>query len=696
MQLPNNSKPLIADESIEHYDFTIEHEDAGHIIAMLSDKLYSDKVLAVVREYMANAFDACIEAGNRTPIVVTVPNSLSPIFKVRDYGLGLSKDDVLNVFIKMGRSTKRESDKQVGAFGIGGKSFRAYGDSLNIVSIHNGIRTVYTAQKQQNGGNRLFVVHEEKTAEASGVEISISVNPKDLGEFENKILYLSRFFEIPPVLKGTTRTFEPLREGISSRNWFVHKDTHYGVQGRSFAIMGNIPYPIEDQHLSGENQNVFRNNGICVEVKIGDVDISPDREKLEYTNKTKGLLNRVAAQIKKEFAQKVLDSIAAQPTYFDAVKLWADTMMPDFCKKNDLEPVWKDRKVVVNRKIPKQSWTYNETTCKEDLVPPPFGSLKLLRFCSHRKTVKLASFDKWTFGPTDTIAFAEPHVKSVQQRAYTLYRGACDLSVISGTKEEIEAFGAAINMDLLPNVVNLSTVEKTPLNPRMSGNGAESRAHIKFFENEDDGSPSGWKSAEPDDDGEEEMVYVPLLRFHWAKNGGKHPKADLLGQMMNALLAIGIDKPIYGVREKDVEDLGDNWTEFGEFFEREAAAWKATADLDGIEYLNFSIDSGLERKAREIVRKVDLAEDSPLLGLVNALGQRDFAHRKFRAISQHSFVLDLPKTSEDADLTAKINEDYPLLHHFSSWGSLGDSVKYAALQEFARKNNFKLADNLKA
>ena len=44
-------------------DFGISMGDATHLMTILRDTLYSDKVLAVLREYSANAWDANKEAG---------------------------------------------------------------------------------------------------------------------------------------------------------------------------------------------------------------------------------------------------------------------------------------------------------------------------------------------------------------------------------------------------------------------------------------------------------------------------------------------------------------------------------------------------------------------------------------------------------------------------------------------------------
>ena len=62
-------KPTITQRSLsqsevaESGEFSISSQDAPHIMRILRDTLYSDKILAVLREYSSNAWDAHAMAG---------------------------------------------------------------------------------------------------------------------------------------------------------------------------------------------------------------------------------------------------------------------------------------------------------------------------------------------------------------------------------------------------------------------------------------------------------------------------------------------------------------------------------------------------------------------------------------------------------------------------------------------------------
>src|SRR5574343_369620 len=101
--------------------------------------LYKYPIRTVCQEYICNARDAMREAGTfgKMPMKISVPNNFSPVFKVRDYGVGLSPDRVRNVFVNYGSSTKRNTNTQTGGFGIGAKSAFAITDSFVVVSFYN-------------------------------------------------------------------------------------------------------------------------------------------------------------------------------------------------------------------------------------------------------------------------------------------------------------------------------------------------------------------------------------------------------------------------------------------------------------------------------------------------------------------------------------------------------------------------------
>src|ERR1700739_4627923 len=71
--------------------------------------LAKDKIGYPIRELSTNAWDA--SKGN---FEVHLPTGLTPVFGVRDYGPGMSAEDMKNVYARLYASTKRSTNDQVG------------------------------------------------------------------------------------------------------------------------------------------------------------------------------------------------------------------------------------------------------------------------------------------------------------------------------------------------------------------------------------------------------------------------------------------------------------------------------------------------------------------------------------------------------------------------------------------------------
>ena len=118
----NKTHTLVRSHDFEESEFGIDQEDISFVIDLLRNQIYSNKPLAVIREYATNAVDAHAELGKGDePIQVTLPTQFEPTFKVRDFGTGLSDEEIKNLYTRYCKSTKRNSNAFTGQLGIGCK-----------------------------------------------------------------------------------------------------------------------------------------------------------------------------------------------------------------------------------------------------------------------------------------------------------------------------------------------------------------------------------------------------------------------------------------------------------------------------------------------------------------------------------------------------------------------------------------------
>ena len=87
------NKQFVHSHDFEEVKCTIDAEDMRYVASLLRNN-YSNPALAVVREISANAIDANLEAGTTRPIEIKLPTALNPSFEVRDFGGGLSQEEI--------------------------------------------------------------------------------------------------------------------------------------------------------------------------------------------------------------------------------------------------------------------------------------------------------------------------------------------------------------------------------------------------------------------------------------------------------------------------------------------------------------------------------------------------------------------------------------------------------------------------
>ena len=323
--IPNTAVRLVTSSPIaETAEFGISMNDTAHIMGILRSQLYSDKILAVLREYGSNAWDAHRDAGKSDiPIKVTLPTPENSTLVIRDYGLGLSPEGVFKVFTQYGASTKRNSDNSVGMLGIGSKSGFAYSDSFTITSYYAGMKRMYVAVLDESEKGRIDLLCQELCGNETGVEISIAVHTEDIYDFTRKATELYQYFVPQPIINAVLpKPFEgtdALKSGVlyTTTETYGSRPAYNDGSTRTWvAVMGCVPYHINLDQISGVSATpeggiapfLFDLRG-ALYFDIGDINVSASREELKYSNETKLALVRKFNALVDEFVARALKDL---------------------------------------------------------------------------------------------------------------------------------------------------------------------------------------------------------------------------------------------------------------------------------------------------------------------------------------------------------------------------------------------------
>ena len=300
----------------------LDESATAHIMSLLTD-VYSDREMAVIREYSTNAWDSHVEADVHFPIDITRPSHDDPTFVVQDYGVGLSLEDLQGIYSQYGASTKRDSNDATGMLGIGCKAALTYAIQFTIEAVKDDRLVICSVAKGEDrvGEMQVLLDTEAPADRPNGVTIKVPVS--NIRTFNRKI---DEFF-------WYWRDGEALIDGEyvdtidDSEAWRkIDPDVYIQRGGHtSWIVQGGVAYPYDND---GEHSSVAF-------IPIGLVDFPPSREALQFTDRTQEIVDETQQFVVKTLLQAFYDDLAEVFTDFDRMKLynkWERLLTPDLVR----------------------------------------------------------------------------------------------------------------------------------------------------------------------------------------------------------------------------------------------------------------------------------------------------------------------------------------------------------------------------
>lgn len=269
----------------------LDSNGLAHIMSVLTD-LYSDPEAAVLREYSTNAWDSHVEAGITRPIEVNTPTGLNPNFTIKDFGVGLSADDIRNIYSKYGASTKRGTNEQTGMLGLGCKSALTYTNQFTIKAVKDGIMTHVVISRNADGAGTMEIINEFPSDQHNGVEVTIP-STKYGSHTEGKAKSFFQYWPQGSVLLNGHPVEQPEHIKLSDKIWLV-QDLHEKV-----IVMGNVPYPLKG----------WQDYGAVYFVDMGEVNFTPSREQLHMTSLTTSTIKKYDTQLMSEVKARAQNQV---------------------------------------------------------------------------------------------------------------------------------------------------------------------------------------------------------------------------------------------------------------------------------------------------------------------------------------------------------------------------------------------------
>lgn len=277
---------------------------------VLSKSLYTDPVLAMCRETVCNAWDAHIAAGiTDTPIEISISDTEMII---TDFGSGIPKNKIGEIYTVYGKSTKSHDGKQTGGFGLGCKSPFAYSDHFTVESSCEGFTTVYALSLSSGTSYGIPTLQEMVSfpAEKTGLSVRIPLH-KDCANIRRIVTTVCHRGNIFAKLNGEelNRLSLPedwgLLESMRSMPWSIrYGNVIYPVPVHpSLEAAWNICNTIRKElHIDGSH-------GLLMQAPPDSISVAPSREALTVSDTTVETLNLMAKQFKEFFESAIAQAI---------------------------------------------------------------------------------------------------------------------------------------------------------------------------------------------------------------------------------------------------------------------------------------------------------------------------------------------------------------------------------------------------
>jgi len=252
MILEKQTEALVHQEgtSQESIGMSLDLDSAQILMQMLSKNLYSDAIGSTIRECASNALDSHRRANVDKPIVVSFKRNNENNnyeFSVEDFGIGLDADDVRNIISKYGKSTKRNSNTELGMMGLGFKAPLAYSSTFYFVCRKDGMERKYMMYEGEDT-NTIDLLYEKKTTEANGVKVIVPVDYYDRSTFKQKVGEQLAYFEsVYFDLEDFSNDFQIIRS--EHFQWSpLATDSHLHI------CLDNVYYPLDFAKIGIDTQ----------------------------------------------------------------------------------------------------------------------------------------------------------------------------------------------------------------------------------------------------------------------------------------------------------------------------------------------------------------------------------------------------------------------------------------------------------
>jgi len=569
--MKTNVKERDIERSDNFAESTFKIKNSAKAFQILSDGLYSDKIKAIIRELSCNAYDAHIEAGTTDKkFDIFLPTNYDHTFYIRDYGTGLSKNDLENIYTTYFESTKESSNDVVGCLGLGSKSPFSYVSMFTVTSYFNGKQYVYSAFVNEMWVPSITLIDEDDTEEENGIKVQFAVKKDDFRQFAYKAQEVFRYFDSAPNFIGNKVSIEKQGYTVKNDYWGLAS----GRYSQSLAVMGNVAYPVnlDKVDLSNNEKKIINNFSIDMFFNIGDLSVAASREGLSYNEgTTKAIVDRVQLVIKNE-KDRVENTLDSMECYWDAC-VWmqkerqTNRIVNLLFENSKLQYEGRDLEKVLS--VPRKTHKDENGNSVNSLILSRMSLITRWDTKEHKNASDVSKSEVvWMLAPIDKCKFFINDCTTRHRMRVKSYLSKNDKTsnvflIKSADDKLIEELIGHLGI-IKSKVTLLSDIElpKRKHNKRSKGSAIGHLVEMNWQASGLYESGRYWKTIQEDDDFdiEDGGFYVPINRWKVIHNDEELPPREMLCTINSIYSRIMDSKnpPVYGIKKAKIDLLKKN------------------------------------------------------------------------------------------------------------------------------------------
>ena len=313
---------LYSGDKNESIGMSLDMDSAQVLMQMLSKNLYSDAVGSAVRECASNALDSHRRAGVNKPIIVSLVQNKSNNweFSVEDFGTGLDHHDVQNIISKYGKSTKRNSNTELGMMGLGFKAPLAYASSFYFTCRKDGMERKYMMYEGEET-NTIDLINETPTTECNGVKVTVPIRWGDKYDFRNKIKQQLAYFE------DVYFNVDDIDNEFTIHRSKLFQFSELSEDNKLHICLDNVYYPLDFDKMGMES--IYIPIGLRFSLTDG-IFPTPNRESLIYTKETKKTIKSKLTEFANYCVEKYNEGVSENSEdvvsyldyYYNKTRIW--------------------------------------------------------------------------------------------------------------------------------------------------------------------------------------------------------------------------------------------------------------------------------------------------------------------------------------------------------------------------------------